>query len=218
MAKVDLDVGSFEPNSHAHKREVEDKKKGSGLTPVIQKDSIVSTKKSAGRKIADSFLSAGGDELKTYILKDLVIPGLKSWAISALKMAFFHEEYDPYYDRRDTGRSSYGGRHYDYSSRYRDRDDRSTRDRDRSYRDDDKIDYRHIVVDRRIDAEKVVDILHDQIYDQGYATVADLFNLVGLEDKYTDNNWGWRRINDISIRRVASGFLINVREAEYVGE
>lgn len=215
-----IDIENLEPNSHSYKKECESENKREGrLTPVVQKNAIVSTKKSLGKKFSDSFLSSDGKELKTYIWRDLIIPGIKNWILSSVKMALFNEEWDPRDDRYYTGRSnySYGGRHYDYSGRYRGRDDRSTRDRDNRYYADDKIDYRNIILDKRIDAEKIVDMLHDRIDAQGYTTVADLFDLVGVASNYTDNNWGWRRFDDIRIKRVASGFLIDVREAEYVG-
>lgn len=217
MATVNIE--DLEPNSHSYKKELEEeRKKEDRLTPVVQKNAVVSTKKSLGKKFSDTFLSSDGAELKDYIWKDLILPGIKNWIISSLKMAFFHEEWDPRDDRSYTGRSSYGGRHYDYSGRYRSRDDRSVRDRNNRYSPDDKIDYRNIILDRRVDAEKIVDMLHDRIDAQRFATVADLFDLVGLDSRYTDNNWGWRRFDDIRIQRVASGFLIDVREAEYVGD
>ena len=49
-------------------------------------------------------------------------------------------------------------------------------------------------------------------------SVADMLDLMEMTGKYTDNNWGWTNPNDIGIRRVNNGYLIDVAEAKWLND
>lgn len=198
------------PNSFKSKQEKAAKER---LKPVVGKDQVVRSKKSLGRKFAETFLESDIKDVKSYLIKDVLIPGAKNLVLDGLQMAFFHEV------RR--GRSSngyiYGGSGYDYSRQYRSSSNRNkSRDRDNRYDTGGKVDYRNIVLRERVAAEDVVEELHKRIRTQGSASVADLLDLIELTGDYVDNNWGWTDERDIGIRRVSSGFLIDVAEAQYL--
>lgn len=223
MAEVKLDE-ELKPNSHAYKKSEEEKKE-ERLTPVVDKSALVSTQKPFARKLLDVFMPEDLKKMNGRTVKETLLSGLRRGFWSSMSMMFGDiasifdgDDYgrDSYYGY--SGRGSYGGKYRDYSGRYRSSSGGSSRREDNSYRNDDKVDYQHIVLDKRQDAEKVAGRLQERIDAQGYATVADLFDLVRVASKYTDNNWGWTHPEDIRIRRIASGFLIDVREAEYVGD
>lgn len=223
MAEVNMDQ-ELKPNSHSYKKN-EEEKKAERLTPVVDKSSLVSTQKAFGRKLLDVFMPEDLKKMNGRTVKDTLLTGLRRGFWSSMSMMFgdiasiFDSDdygHDSYYGY--SGRGSYGGRYHDYSGNYRRSSGGSSRREDRSYRSDDKVDYRHIVLDKRQHAEEVAGRLQERIEAQGYATVADLFTLVRIDTKYTDNNWGWTHPEDIRVRRIASGFLIDVTEAEYVGD
>lgn len=208
MAKVDMD--SIKPNSYKYKEEAAEKESKSKLDPIVPKDRVISTKKSLGEKISESFLGENLKEIGRYIFWDMAIPGIKNIILDTLDIMFFGR------DSRDSGSDR---SHTNYSSFYRGRE-RSNRDRDRQeyLRDEEekKVNYRNIILKYRQDAEEVVDALYDRIENHGAATVADLLDLVGAVGEYTDNNWGWDRKQDICIRQVSKGFLIDVAPAVYL--
>lgn len=210
MAEVNMD--SLKPNSHSYKNQQQTSEKKEKLDSVVKKDGIVSTKKPVGKRLAENFIKEDVKDIKNYILMDVIIPGIKNVVLDMLQMAFFGEV-------RDRGRSRRDDRgYYSYSSKYRSGSSSySSRDRGRSYDSDDKIDYRNIVLRERIDAEEVVDKLHYRIRETGKATIGDLFDLMDLAGRYVDNDWGWTSERDIGIRRISSGYLIDVAEARYVG-
>lgn len=123
-----------------------------------------------------------------------------------------------------SGERRYRGRDRDrdyertsYSSYYRS----SKRDRERDRKrieEDDKVDYRNIIVRERADAEEIADKMNYYIHEYDSVSVAMLLDLIDLPGKYTDNNWGWTREGDIRVRRVRNGYLIDVPEAEYIGD
>lgn len=217
---AEVDVSQLRPNSHKYRSEQEEKaaseakeKKKEKLGPVVSKDKVVSTKKPLSKKFADTFIKQDVDDVKNYLLMDVVIPGIKNLLLDGLSMIFFGEVQrrrgGNFYER-DRNRTS-------YSSYYRGSSvSRSSRDRGRRYEEDDKINYRNIVLRERRDAEDVIEQLRRRIQDQGSASVADLFDLIDVAGKYTDNNWGWTSDRQIGIRRVSDGYLIDVDEAEYL--
>lgn len=159
-------------------------------------------------------------EVKDYLFFDIIVPGIKNAFMNTLNMLLFGE---PYYDNR----RNYGGRRdrerrttYSYDSLYRNSSDgrrSEKRRRERYYEEDDRVDYRHIVLDTRDDAEEVIFQMRERIRKEGYVTIAELFDLVDVPGNFNDNNWGWDDERDIRLRRISSGFLIDVSEARYVG-
>lgn len=183
------------------------------MEPVVDKGKIVSAKKRTSKKIVESFIQKDGQDLKDIIIFDWIIPGLQNLILDTLSRSFFGTSYN----RNDRGRydrdrdRNYGRVNYSGYSR------REDRERDRRDSREEEIDYRSIVLIDRPSAEDVVRKIQDEIHDRGEATIAQLLELVHLPSKYTDCSWGWTRENDISIRRVRDGYLIDVREARYLG-
>lgn len=212
MAQVDMDA--LKPNSNRYKNEEPSKEK-ERMKPVVNKDGVVSTKKPLGKKMVETFIKDDINDIKRYVLLDVIIPGIKNTVLDMLQMAFFGEV-------RDRGSRTYGRsgdrEHYSYSARYRGSSySNSSSRRDNSYSSDDKVDYRNIVLRNRVDAEEVVEQLRYRIRETGKATVGDLLDLMDLAGRYVDNDWGWTDEREIGIRRISSGFLIDVAEARYVG-
>lgn len=185
------------------------------VTPVVSKSSIVSTHKSLGEKFVDTFMSETVDDVKSWLMMDVIIPGIKNTILDMLGMMFFgggdysRRGRSRGYDRERVSYNSYYSSDRRSESRSRDR-----RDRDDGPRRDGKIDYRNIIFRDRRSAEALVDELHRRIEDYNQVSIAEMFDLMEVTGKYTDNNWGWTRKSDIGIRRVSNGYLIDVAEAE----
>lgn len=214
MATVNLD--DLKPNSHKYKEEKElaEREEKKKLQPIVKKGGVVTTKKSLGEKFRETFLEEDIRDVKDYIIFDAIIPGIKNLCLDALEMFFFGGRSS---GRRSGGRDS-GRKETPYHSYYKSSSEykRSNgRHIDRDEDDDERsTDYRNIVLRYSDDAKEVVDQMRGRIHEYGQATVADLFDLVEITGKYTDNNWGWTREEDIGIRRVSSGYLIDVTEAK----
>ena len=217
MNKMDLD--SLKPNANVYKEQQaknkkEDRKK---LQAVVKKESIVSTKKPLGQKFKEAFISEDTSDVKSYIFLDVIIPTIKNTILDVGEMILFGGT---------SGRSRRGGGYYSadrdrvsYRAYYKS-DNRGTVRRNRReeerYEKDDKVDYRNIILRNRIDAEEVVNELRNRIDQYDQATIADLFDLIDVTSSYIDSNWGWTDMNDIGIRRVSAGYLIDLAEAKYL--
>lgn len=221
---ADIDVNSLEPNSHKYKAEKanggDKKEPGSRekVSPIVKRDQVVSTKKPLGKKFAETFMTEDTKDVKSWLLMDVIIPGVKNTILDILSMMFFGEVDS----RRGRGkRRRYDDDRRDYSSYYSgsssNRERRSSRRKDNSYYDsDDRVDFRNIVLRNRDDAEDLIEEMRRRIKSEGSVSVATLLDLVDVPGRYTDNNWGWDDDRDIGIRRVSSGYLIDVAEPKYL--
>lgn len=179
------------PNRNTHKKpKVESVVKGA----VVAKDSTL------GKKVRRSFLSGDLSELKSYVVEDIIWPGLLKAAHGAVDIAF----------HRDIG--SYNSRsksviHYDRAS------DRPS-GRSKDHAPSRKRDFREIIFDTRGDAEEVLTGLVDLIADYQSASVADLYDLCGVTSIFTDNKYGWTDLSGAGVKRVSEGYILDLPKAE----
>lgn len=74
------------------------------------------------------------------------------------------------------------------------------------------------IIDNRRDAQDVLNGLHESILEYGMVTVADYYDLVGVEPIFTDNSFGWTdlRATTITPVRGGRGYIINLPIPEAV--
>jgi hypothetical protein len=77
-----------------------------------------------------------------------------------------------------------------------------------------KHDFDEIVLDQRAEAEEVIDRLYDVVSRYEQATVADLYDLVGLSSTHTDHKWGWTDLRGSGVSRIRDGYLLDLPDPE----
>lgn len=207
-----MEIPDYKPNSKKYKEEqagkqsVEKKK----VEKVISGTAKVK-KKSELRKFTDNFISEDVDNVKTYVVRDVIIPSVidlvEDIVVGGIRTLLRGDS-----GRRDSRNSrSYGSPSYVNYTRFSDRrDDRSNRDNQtrRGYGYDD------IVVNSRADAEAVIEQMDGIIDTYGMVSVADLYDLVGMSSNYTDNNYGWTNIRNAEpVRLRDGGWMIKMPKA-----
>lgn len=79
-------------------------------------------------------------------------------------------------------------------------------------------DFDDIVLESRRDAEEVLDRMYDLLSNFEMATVAELYELTGIQSSHTDNKWGWTDLRGASVSRVRTGgYLLNLPDPEPLG-
>lgn len=188
-------------------------------TPKIELEGAVEIrKKSLGRRFAETFIGDDIESVKEYVKRDVVIPALKNLIFesvkSGLEMMLWRDTGQPI--KRKGEPVDYNG----YSSKSKSYNvsiasDRSPRDR---------FDFYDIIFKSKFDAEKVLRLLYEYIDTYGHATVADYYNSVPQEvlknagimsSVYTDNDWGWRDLNNIRIQPVRGGYILTLPRPIY---
>lgn len=171
--------------------------------PIVQ---AKTRKRNGVQKFFRSLIAEDLPNIKDYFVDDILRPTIQNFLIDSLtdtvSMVFGGEVGS----RR--GRRSGRSERVSYRDYYDD-DRRRRRDRDR---DDDfrGYDLDDVIVDTRAEAERVLDKLDEIIDRYGYVTIADVYELVGIQGRWTDNKYGWTRIASAKPQRVRDGYLIQL--------
>lgn len=199
---------NIKPNSHKYREEqlktTEERKVEKVVTGATKLK-----KKSEIRKFTDIFVSEDVANVKSYILYDVIIPGIKDIvfdiAIGSLKKAFWGES-APLSKKYSSGSSNVPKVSYGkcYDKAYDRRDLDASRNRNR-------FDYDDITFANRADAEAVLMGLDEIIDRYGVARVGDLYDLANVStNNYMINRYGWTSINNASVARVSDGYIIKL--------
>lgn len=187
----------YKPNSHKSKGEVkkEDKK-----IEKVATGKVKTKKKSGANKLSDVFVTEDISNVKDYILYDVLLPAAKKTlseiVSNGIDMLLYGET---------KSKSKSRGSKVSYSKYYDDREDdyrRSSRRRSLGY------DYEDVILESRREAEEVLNRMEDLIDSYGVVSVADLYDLVGISGKYTDNKYGWTNLRGADIERTRDGYLL----------
>lgn len=207
-----MEIPDYKPNSKKYKEEQAEKQSAEKkkIEKVIRGTAKVK-KKSELRKFTDNFISEDVDSVKTYVVRDVIIPSIidliEDIVVGGIRTLLRGDS-----GRRDSkDRRSYSGSpSYVNYTRYSDRRDDRGRDNQtrRGYGYDD------IVVNSRADAEAVIEQMDGIVDTYGMVSVADLYDLVGMTSNYTDNNYGWTNIRNAEpVRLRDGGWMIKMPKA-----
>ena len=75
-------------------------------------------------------------------------------------------------------------------------------------------DFDEIILDKRVEAEEVIDQMFLLLEKYDMVTVADLYDLVGIASNYTDEKWGWTDLRGAGASRVSGGYLLELPRPE----
>lgn len=189
-------------NSHSARENAtpSDKKMGKVVTGAAK-----TRKKSEAKKLASTFLPDDVASVKSYILMDVVIPGIKNAIADVVSIMLFGEA------GRIGGKKGNGSK-VSYQRYYDDRrDDRRDYARPRSAGG---FDYDDIIFESRGDADLVLDQLDAAINQFGLVSVADLYDLAGITcPSHTANKYGWTDIRYAKVVRIPDGYILQLPRA-----
>ena len=203
MAVVKMPERSAFPPSGKQKPDKTEKK----VEKVIS-GTVKTREKSLGRKFSDTFLGDDIESVKGYIIFDVIIPAIKDTisnvVSNGIEMLLFGET-------RGTGRKK-NESYTSYSNYYK-----KENKRDRSLPATSIHNFREIILETRGEAEEVLSSLYDIAYEYGSASVADLYDLVGVTGSFTDNRYGWSNLAGSSVKRArGGGYIIDLPRVEEI--
>lgn len=189
---------NYEPNSHKSKEERKESLPEKKVEKIVN-GSVKSKKKNGVQKIASVFVPEDVENVKTYIIEDIVVPAVKDIILDAVRVFLGIDK------RSDKGSAA---SKVAYRSCYdKDRQKNSVARTRVGY------DYDDIILDNRGEAEEVLTRMDELIDEYGLVSVADLYDLVGVTGNYTDNKYGWTDIRSASVVRVRDGYMIKLPKA-----
>lgn len=191
----------YPSNSHKSKESVADQQPTEDIKKVerVVATPVKTKKKSGFGKMLGTIVSDDAKDIKTYLVSDIVVPTIKKTISDTVDMILFGGSRK---NRSTAGRVSY--RSYYDEPRARDmREPVATT----SYSYDD------IIIGSRGEAEEVLTRLNELIDTYQIASVADLYDLVGLARNFTDNNYGWTNLSSAYVVRVRDGYMLKLPRA-----
>ena len=178
---------------------------------------VITKKKSVGRKFKDVFFGGDFSTAGQYAVAEIILPALRN-AVSATVSGFV--------DRALWGDSASRRRPTEYrpNIQYGSFFQRDPREMSRppsmgarqSYRPDPRTrrDNMQFIVSTRAEAEMVVERMIDILEKYDAVSMADLNTMLGLPTTHIDNKWGWVYLNNLEIRQVREGYLLDLPPAE----
>ena len=193
----------YKPNSHKSREEQKALPEKKKVEKVVS--GKTTKKKNNVRKFTDTFVSEDIQNVKSYVVMDVLIPAVKKAIADIVSNGIEMLLYGDTNGRtKRNGNSTYVS-YNKYSSSDR-RDDRYATRRT-AYSFDD------ILFESRVEAEEVRDRMDELIDMYGNVSVADMCDLAGVSCNYTDNKYGWTNIRNAEIVRVRDGYIIKMPKA-----
>lgn len=194
----------YKPNSHKYKEELAKSEGEAKRAEKIVSGTVTTKKKNGFQKFASEFIREDMTNIGNYIMQDVIIPTIKNtiWDAftNSLEMVLYGESGHTK-KKSNAGKVSYGK----YYEKERNKPSGSSSASRGIY------DYDEIILNNRGEAEDVlsrmIEIMDE--YD-GMVSVADLYELVGVSSKYTDNNYGWTDLSSARVERVREGYLLKL--------
>ena len=176
------------------------------LQPVVTGE-VVTKKRSVFRKFTDALINQNIENAKEYIVFDIVVPAIKNTfsdaLISIVEMIF---------GTRRTAKP--GSTTTSYTAYYNKKNGNTqqptTTTPSTPYLGLSKRDFDEVIVETRWEAEDVIDHLTTAILEYGSVSIADFYELVGIQSSFTDNKYGWTNLSTATVERVGGGYLIKL--------
>lgn len=188
----------YPSNSHKSKAEAEPKERTKKVEQIVDGKKA---KKRGLTKLADVFIAEDVDNVKEYIVKDVVVPAIKKTIYDVIVGGvdmFFNGGRGQ--SSRTTGRTASYVSYDRFSARKEESRPAVTR----------RVGYEDVTLRTRADAEKVLHQLDGLMETYKQVSVADLYDLVGENATPQDENYGWINIRNADVIRVSDGYLLRM--------
>lgn len=181
--------------------------------PIVTK--VKREKKSFGAKLIQSITGkdTDGTGVTGYLLEEIILPAAKDMLVNAItsgtRMLI--------YGKDDGGRSSSSNTYhssYRPSTNYQRSYSRGPVDNGPVQRTN-HFNASTFLLDDRAEAEDVLATLQEQINEYGSASIADFYDLLGIESSYTDNTYGWSDLRTGRIIMKRNGYALDLPQVEW---
>ena len=206
-----MEIPEYPPNSEASKRRAREEEKD--IKRVTSEDPV-RRKKSLGKQFKETFVAGDVKSTVRYGVFDVLIPAAKDTVVEVLSQGIEKLIYGDSRRRPGSTPPQSGPTGIISYNRYRMQSRQTAPQRVMSRQARSRHDFDEVVLTSRTEAEEVIDRLFEVVSRYGTATVADLYELVGITGTHTDNKWGWTDLRGAGVSRVRGGYLLDLPEPQ----
>lgn len=195
----------YPANSHRHKEEqtkapVEERRKVEQIVTGVAK----TKKKRELGKLVDLFISEDAPKIKSYVIHDVIMPAVKKAVMGSLDMLL------------NGGHSS--GYSSDYNPKPKIRysqyaEEPNYRKATGTIASKSSVEYADIQYPDRGAAERVLFAMRDIHAEFQSVTLAELYEMSGIDHPYTYTKYGWKSLRDAKVVRRGDGYFIDLPPA-----
>ncbi len=179
--------------SNSNKSKQEERKKAEKV--------VVSGAAQKGTGGKGGFFKSTVESVGRYLLHEILVPALKKTVDSMITNGSHMFLYGEASKRDSRGPSPVPK--VSYRSAYDDRRSDYAEDDAGSYKG---YNYGTVLLSTRGDAEDVLDRLAEIVGEFGVVSVADLYEMCGLDTDWTDANYGWTSVRNVQVARNSDGY------------
>lgn len=214
----------YPSNSHKKKSPSKEIKETKKVERVVEGE-VIRRKKPLSKRFAELFIGGDAKSVGSYVMFEVLLPAVKDTLADAMSQGvermLFGEARST---SRRTGRRP--GHYYDsgytnYQTRPPNRATgapglygRPDESRSMSRRSRAMHEFDEIILPTRVEAEEVIDRLYDLVNKYESASVADLYELVGVSGSFVDEKYGWTDLRGAGVSRTRNGYLLDLPKPE----
>ena len=209
-----MTLEEFPPNSHAARNKAPVDKKVERVTT----GDPIRKRKSLRRQFSETFVAGDMRGAVSYMILDVMLPAAKDMIVEAtsqgVERLIFGDSRRRGARSPQSGATGYVAYNRMSGPAHTSRLGAPGRMLSRAARS--RFNFDEIIIDSRTEAEEVIDRLFDLVSRYELATVADLYDLVGISATHTDHRWGWLDLHGAGVQRIRGGYLLDLPEPEPV--
>lgn len=182
----------------------------------IVEGTVVTRKPPLWKRFARGMVADDVGNIGDYILVELIFPALKKTLFEIVTGTTERTLYGSRAGGRRTGgpglglRGDVGGIRHRYDKIEEEREPRRMMSRDARARHD----FQEVILDSRSEAADVIDALMERIERYRSASVADLYDMLGVTGSFADRKYGWTSLFDAEVRQYHGGWLLDLPRPE----
>lgn len=211
-------MNQFPSNSHGPSRDEPKRIEKVVVGEVIQR------KKPLGRRFFDTVFGGDAHGVMGYVIMDVIVPTFRDLIVDTVTTAIERSVYGE--ARASSTRRGYrptGGTGYVSYNRYASQQTPSIGQRreeplrDPGSRRTRSPEYDEIILATRAEAQEVIERLYDLVSKYEQASVADLYELLGVSRRnYPDQTLGWTDMRGSKVHKVREGYLLELPEPQTI--
>lgn len=207
--KIQSDPANYPNNSITARTRQEEREK---VESVI-KGKAIKQKETLGRKFKRLFMPGDIKDARSYVVEQVIIPGLKNGALAAVEMIFFGQVSGRFQQRSGTANRN-NQTNYSYISSAGARVTDRILTLPRAQRE--TFSFQNISFENYDDAKEVVESMADFFDRVGLVTVGDFYTFCGIATEHPDYDWGWTSLTKCEPRRIRDGYVIDMTPPIYL--
>lgn len=205
-------AGKSEPRSEPDNKRVEE---------AVTTAKIGKRRVGLGRRLKQTFIVGDARSTTEYVVGEVVIPAIRDMLFEMVESGFRRMIYGN--SNRPgggapSGYSSVGHVAYNRMSQPSTSHPAMTSSPTVSRQSRARHSFQELVIPSREDANEVLDRMYDIMSRYGSVSIADLYELTGVQSSHTDIKWGWTELRGAkAVRLRQGGFLLDLPEPKPLG-